>query len=657
MNHQAESPVDAGKNGKKATFSAGSHIDVPRVVVIGCSGHARVVIDILEQNHSCRIMGLLDTYRHPTTTVLGYQVLGSDDDLRALVDANICDSVFVAIGDNWIRSLVVDRVKRLVPDVRFVTAIHASAQISRNVSVGVGTAIMAGAVVNSGCRIGDFCILNTCSSLDHDSTMEQYSSLAPRAVTGGSVSIGAFSAVAIGAVVSHAIRIGEQTVVGAGATVVNDIPAGVVAYGTPARIIRQRTPGASYLSGRNYEPPTLPVPPPSPAIVHLLKNLAVLSSQAADWAAYLQRAPHDYFHRADFHSMAETLGSGRASLAVYGNSDKFLAWPFIMQDIEDCGGCSAGNLKDITSVYGYTGPIASGCENDQSFLLSAWNAMVDMWRSYGIVSVFARLHPVLANHRLLPHLRSDRVNSHFSYDEFGEGKTVAIDLLPSREETWKSYDRHLRQALHRLLALGTNVTLDPEWKYLDDFIRMYYRTMKRNNASAFYLFPGEYFCKLRETLGSHGSLIIAHCGDQVAAGGLLIEYGGIVHVHLLATDDAFVSLSPSKLIIHEAQAWARARGNRLLHLGGGRASRTDDSLFRFKSMFSDNFYTFYTGRWVVNQGAYELLTLKRENQANKLGFALSTSYFPAYRASFREIVGIGEEGDQTSPHAGLAPVS
>jgi hypothetical protein len=329
-----------------------------------------------------------------------------------------------------------------------------------------------------------------------------------------------------------------------------------------------------------------------------------------------------------------------------------------MQDIQDYRGCAVGNLKDITSVYGsYTGPIASRCENDQSFLLSAWNAIVDMWRSKGIVSVFVRLHPILANHRLLPHLRSDHQHLNFSHDEVGEGKTVGINLLLSPEKTWSSYHRQLRQALRRLSALDIRVTLDPEWDYLNDFIQMYYRTMKRTNADTFYLFPGAYFCKLRKTLSSHGSLIIAHYGDQVAAGGLLIEYGGIVHVHLLATHDRFVSLSPSKLIVHEAQAWARTRGNHVLHLGGGRASRTDDSLFRFKSMFSDTLYTFWTGRWVVNKDAYRLLTLERENEAKKLGVALAKSYFPAYRASFHEIVGVGEEWDQTSAHVALAPLS
>jgi len=50
--------------------------DVPRIVVIGCSGHARVVVDILHQNH-CEVVGLLDTYKSIANEVLGHQVLGT----------------------------------------------------------------------------------------------------------------------------------------------------------------------------------------------------------------------------------------------------------------------------------------------------------------------------------------------------------------------------------------------------------------------------------------------------------------------------------------------------------------------------------------------------------------------------------------------------
>jgi hypothetical protein len=108
-------------------------------------------------------------------------------------------------------------------------------------------------------------------------------------------------------------------------------------------------------------------------------------------------------------------------------------------------------------------------------------------------------------------------------------------------------------------------------------------------------------------------------------------------VHLLATDNGFGNLSPSKLIIHESQKWARERGNRLLHLGGGRGSRNDDSLFQFKALFSGLSYPFFTGRWILNQEAYDFLTLERNKRhERRLTWEAASSYFPAYRAPLPE---------------------
>jgi sugar O-acyltransferase (sialic acid O-acetyltransferase NeuD family) len=222
----------------------------PRIVLVGCSGHARVILDILEEEDRCDIAGLLDTYKPPGTELRGYKVLGSHRDLPALMVADECDAVIVAIGDNWVRGQISNSIKDLVPQVRFMTTIHPSAQIAKDVTIGDGTVIMAGAMVTTGCHIGESCILNTGASLDHDSMMGGFSSLAPRVVTGGNVNIGAFSAIGIGAIISHAIEIGEHTVVGAGATVIRDIPARVVAHGTPARTTHVRKPGDSYLEKR-----------------------------------------------------------------------------------------------------------------------------------------------------------------------------------------------------------------------------------------------------------------------------------------------------------------------------------------------------------------------------------------------------------------------
>jgi lipid II:glycine glycyltransferase (peptidoglycan interpeptide bridge formation enzyme) len=218
------------------------------------------------------------------------------------------------------------------------------------------------------------------------------------------------------------------------------------------------------------------------------------------------------------------------------------------------------------------------------------------------------------------------------HDDYAEGATVAIDLTQPSEAIWQSYSRHLHQALRRLIRQGITVKPDPEWSYLDEFIHMYHSTMKRNHAGEFYFFSRAYFERLREALGPHGTLMISKCGDEIAAASLLIEYSGIVNVHLLATADSFLPLSPSKLLIHETQAWARSRGNRLVHLGGGRGSRTDDPLFRFKSQFSDRSYPFYTGRWILNRAVYDALAAQRSRQTTSAPAPeTAQQFFPAYR--------------------------
>jgi sugar O-acyltransferase (sialic acid O-acetyltransferase NeuD family) len=623
----------------------------PRIVVIGCSGHARVVVDILEKESRCNVVGLLDSSKPAGTEVLGYRVVGSDDDLPALFSAKICEGVIVAIGDNWVRSRMVQRIRESVPEIRFFTAIHPSARIASDVSIGVGTVIMPGVVVNTGCHIGEFCILNTSSSLDHDSTMEPFSSLAPRAVTGGAVRIGAFTAICIGAVVSHSIRVGKHTVVGAGATVVRDIPDQVVAYGTPARIVRARKPGDSYLGERAKNETSPPNPTQAQETAGSFKSLLLIPSTNGEWNTYIGRSAHDFFHTSQYHSLSETCESRKAWLAVYGTVDKFVAWPYLLQDVDRLEGIEAGELRDVTSVYGYTGPLLFGCQQDEPFLASAWETMVEAWRSQSVVSVFTRFHPLLGNHQWPRGANGEKTTQ--PMDDNCGGKTVVIDLSGSEAETWNSYNRHLRQTLRRLLSLGVEVTPDPDWRHLNDFIRIYYSTMRRNNAAPFYLFPHQNLCKLKEALGSHGSLMVARYADEVIAAALLIEYAGIVTLFLLATHDRFTAMSPGKMVIHAAQTWARARGNRVFHLGGGRSSRNDDTLFRFKSWFSKRSYPFYVGHWILDQEVYHVLATARQKQAKRLSRGTDQTYFPAYRAPFEMKSASGKSCQASTPAENL----
>jgi sugar O-acyltransferase (sialic acid O-acetyltransferase NeuD family) len=220
---------------------------VENIVLIGSSGHARVIIDIIERQGRYRIAGLIDSFRAIGEMTFDYAVLGAETDLPALSAAHHLQGCLVAIGDNFVRERVVRTVRNLLPQLPFVTAIHPAAIIGRDSVIGPGTVVMAGAIINPAARIGESCIVNTRASLDHDCLMEAFSSLAPGVTTGGGCRIGSGAAVGIGATLRHGINIGNHSLIGAGAVVLDDVAANSIVYGVPARKVRDRQPGEQYL--------------------------------------------------------------------------------------------------------------------------------------------------------------------------------------------------------------------------------------------------------------------------------------------------------------------------------------------------------------------------------------------------------------------------
>jgi sugar O-acyltransferase (sialic acid O-acetyltransferase NeuD family) len=218
-----------------------------KLLFIGASGHAKVVLDVFERQRNHEILGFLDSRLEKGSSFMGYQVLGNESVLLEKQWQNIETEFFVAIGDNWTRHLVVEKIRTMIPEAVFATGIDPNAMVGSSVIIGSGTVIMPGVVVNACSKIGDFSILNTRSSLDHDAIMNDFSSLAPGVVTGGNVHIGKFSAIGLGAHIIHGIRIGEQVVVGAGSLVNKNLDSGKVYYGIPAKEIRTRVAGDKYL--------------------------------------------------------------------------------------------------------------------------------------------------------------------------------------------------------------------------------------------------------------------------------------------------------------------------------------------------------------------------------------------------------------------------
>lgn len=218
-----------------------------KVLIVGASGHAKVCIDIFEKEDKYEIVGLIDLPGKVGTKFFNYEVLGSEENIPTLFEKFGECKIFVAVGDAWLRHKISEKIKGIISNIDFISAIHPSAIIARGVKIGRGVAIMAGVVINSDCQIGDFAILNTNSSLDHDCILNEYGSMLPNSVTGGGVHVGAFSVISIGATVLHGVKIGDHSIIGAGAVLTKNCPDKTIMYGVPAKKIRTRIIGEKYL--------------------------------------------------------------------------------------------------------------------------------------------------------------------------------------------------------------------------------------------------------------------------------------------------------------------------------------------------------------------------------------------------------------------------
>jgi acetyltransferase EpsM len=205
----------------------------PITYLIGAGGHARVIADILLSSGHAPAAFLDDAPKPNRIYVIPV--------IQGLELPEPTASVIIAVGDNFVRSTLATRYSK------FAVAIHPSAQVSRHAEIGPGSVVMAGAVINAGTRIGAHCIINTRASVDHDCFIADFAHVAPGATLGGNVQIGRGSMIGLGANVIHGLVIGAHTVIGAGSTVVHDVRDNVVAFGTPARVLRERAADDRYL--------------------------------------------------------------------------------------------------------------------------------------------------------------------------------------------------------------------------------------------------------------------------------------------------------------------------------------------------------------------------------------------------------------------------
>ena len=193
-----------------------------RVIVVGAGGHARVCIEALLDS-GFDVVGCVSR-DGAGVSGLPCRVLGRDEELVELA---------VGIGDNRTRELITARCR--AAGLAGVNAVSRFAMVSTAAELGIGVAVLPGAVVNPSAIVADGAIVNTRASIDHDVYVGPFAHVAVGASLAGGVTVGERALLGVGSCVVPLVRIGADAVVGAGAAVVRDVPAGALVLGVPAR--------------------------------------------------------------------------------------------------------------------------------------------------------------------------------------------------------------------------------------------------------------------------------------------------------------------------------------------------------------------------------------------------------------------------------------
>lgn len=202
-----------------------------KVVVIGAGGHGKVVADAVLQG-GAEVIGFLDDdLSCEGRLILGRPWLGTLENIAAYA-AQGCWFI-IAIGNNKTRRKIAE-----AHNVNYYTAVHPCAVIAPEVSLGAGTVVMAGAIVNAGTSVGGHCILNTSCVVEHDNRLGDFVHICPKAALAGTVSVGEGAQIGIGSSVSNNLNICGGCLIGAGAAVVRSIDEPGVYAGVPARLLR-----------------------------------------------------------------------------------------------------------------------------------------------------------------------------------------------------------------------------------------------------------------------------------------------------------------------------------------------------------------------------------------------------------------------------------
>ncbi len=332
--------------------------------------------------------------------------------------------------------------------------------------------------------------------------------------------------------------------------------------------------------------------------------------QEKEWKETVQQSyEYDFYHTWYYHNMTM---DGDPVLLKYTEGGDFIALPLLRRDITD-----DSKLSDMTSVYGYTGPISNKPFEALHFKMKEnfKSSFFDFLERNKYITVFSRLHPFFNQLELMGDFEGIHDN----------GKVVYIDLRQSLEHQRSRYKNGLMGKINKLIRKGFYVKEAISKEDIQAFIEIYLENMRSVSANEYYMFNEDYFLKIMSSKEFKCKLLLVYHEDKPVCGATIVCANKIIQSHLLGTLNEYRKYSPAKLLTDEISKLGRSLGMHYFNLGGGFGFK-EDSLFEFKSSFSDLFLEYKSWRFVSDKYAYKSILKSKEIDPN-----LDVDFFPLYR--------------------------
>ena len=324
------------------------------------------------------------------------------------------------------------------------------------------------------------------------------------------------------------------------------------------------------------------------------------------WDRVLDEAGlHDVYARSAYLAASSIIEPGRPRLLAVEDASGTVVFPVLVRDIPGGHG-----LRDITTPYGYGGPLGSGVAPPWKSFSQAYAGWCERTR---VVSTFIRFHPLYANH-------ADARSA-----ELVPLSGVIGWRVGAGRDLWAGLHPHHRRLLRKAKASGIRTSIVEAPESLAAFRRLYETTMRRLGAASFYFFEREYWDAFERDLRQQLVLVESALDGRVVASVLCLASAPWLHYHLGASDETGRATGASHLALFVAAQWAQQRGYSVFNLGGG-VGGEDDTLMKFKARFDPGgILPSFIGKQVNDPVAYRELSGSEEDG----------SFFPVYRARRR----------------------